>query len=327
MSGAFSNIGLDACTKLDVYDAWGTTMQKINRDAADGWKASCTRNCTVNEWTDRSVKPAACRPKAQMAVLTSSEIAVLEMNLYKSETIRTVSRSIELRLKSGGVLADADHRISWAAAVGSVAGWLSLSTLNGVVDSSASTAEVHATASGTGLGDTATTGPITTNITFHSSATLMKSSDFVNGTNKQTITVRLNIFAVPYVTETHVTIIRSSGDPVRQGESVEAGDQLTVTVHAFDAEGLPIVRAEVPLRLDVLGNLNKNHSTPLAQTGSGTNTYKARIPELWVREPETVQSEVFAASCSQRKAAVGCCRLLCPAVMPILASLLDRWAC
>jgi hypothetical protein len=77
-----------------------------------------------------------------------------------------------------------------------------------------------------------------------------------------------------------------------------------VFVKAFDAEGLPISRADLPLRLDILGSLNKNHSTPLAQTSNGTNVYKATIPELWVREPETVQSEA-----SLPVAVVGRCAL------------------
>ena len=41
-----------------------------------------------------------------MAVLASSEIDVLEMPLYKSDSVRTVARSVEFRLKQGDVLAD-----------------------------------------------------------------------------------------------------------------------------------------------------------------------------------------------------------------------------
>jgi hypothetical protein len=295
MVGAFdSPIGLDTCTKLEVYNAWGATMQKAYSDASAGWKASCSRrNCTVDEWQDRGETLAVCRQKAQMTVLASSEIAVLEMTLYKSASVRAVSQSIELRLKSGDVLDDADHRIHWTAAVGSASSWLSLSSLNGSLHSSASAAEVRATASGAGLGDTATTGAMTMGIAFHCSAALMSNSDFVNGTGVRTITVRLNVFAVPYVNETHVTITRSSDRRVGPGGPVDAGDQLTVTVKAFDAEGLPIARPDLPLRLDIWGNLNKNHSTPLTQAGNFTNTYKATIPELWVREPETVRSDVL----------------------------------
>jgi hypothetical protein len=291
MAGAFDDIGLDACGKLAVYKAWGTTMQTVYEDASAGWDMRCARDCTVDEWMDPSVAPPRCRLKAQMAVLASSEIDVLEMPLYKSDSVRTVARSVEFRLKQGDVLADARHRITWTAQ--SAADWLSLDCLNGFVHSSASTAELRATANGNGIGDTATTGPVTTSITFSSTAALMSSSDFVNGTNVRTITVHLNIFAVPYVSETHVTIVGSSGQILRPGEPIEAGDRLTVTVKAFDVEGLPIARADLPLRLDILGNLNNNHGSPLAQSGNGSNTYKATIPELWVKEPESVQSEAF----------------------------------
>jgi hypothetical protein len=304
MAGAFDlPIGLDACTKLEVYEAWGATMQAVYSDVSAAWKDNC-RNCTAEEWQDRNATPAVCRRKAQMTVLASSELAVLEMTLYKSASVRAVSQSIELRLKSGDVLDDADHRIHWTAAVGSAASWLSLSSVSGSVHSSASAAEVRVAADGTGLSDTATTGALTTNITFNSSAALMGKGDFVNGTDVRTITVRLSVFAVPYVSETHVTITSSSDRPVRPGEPVDAGDQLTVTVTACDAEGLPIARPDLPLRLDIWGNLNKNRSTPLTQAGNVTNTYKATIPELWVREPETVQSDVVprrAYQCPIRK--------------------------
>jgi hypothetical protein len=236
-----------------------------------------------------------------MTVQASSEL--VEMTLYKSESVRTVSRSIEFRLQTGDI--PMHNPISWTA--GAAADWLSLDLSSGSVHSSASFSAVRATAHGSGCGDTATTGPIISSITFHSRMTLTTSDAFANGTELLTIAVRLNIFAVPYVSEAHVTIVSSSGHTVRPGEPVDAGDQLTVTVKAVDAEGLPIARADLPLRLDILGSLNKHHSTPLAQTSNGTNTYKATIPELWVREPETVQSEVFAASLPM--AVVGCCAL------------------
>ena len=233
-----------------------------------------------------------------MTVQASSEL--VELALYKSESVRTVSRSIEFRLQTGDI--PMDNPVAWKA--GAAADWLSLDRSSGSVHSSASFSAVRATAHGSGRGDTATTGPIISSITFRSSMTLTTSDAFVNGTELQTIAVRLSIFAVPYVSEAHVTINSSSGNTVRLGDPVDAGDQLTVFVKAFDAEGLPISRADLPLRLDILGSLNKNHSTPLAQTSNGTNVYKATIPELWVREPETVQSEA-----SLPVAVVGRCAL------------------
>jgi hypothetical protein len=57
---------------------------------------------------------------------------------------------------------------------------------------------------------------------------------------------------------------------------------------------LPISRPDLQLRLEIRGNLNKNHSIPLQLKADGTSVYTANISETWVREQETVQS---AASC------------------------------
>jgi hypothetical protein len=159
-----------------------------------------------------------------------------------------------------------------------------------------------AKADGAGLGDTATTGPYNTTLTFHSSAVLMTPSDFINGTNQQTISVRLSIVAVPYVNETQVTITRSrsSGAPVGPAEPIEAGEKLTVSVKAVDFEGLPISRPDLQLRLEIRGNLNKNHSIPLQLMADGTSVYTASISETWVREQETVQSDAFGLFRSPR---------------------------
>jgi hypothetical protein len=193
-------------------------------------------------------------------------------------------------LKIGDIDSDEKHIIHWNATLGSHSSWLSLSLPNGSVHSAQSVADMVAKADGAGLGDTATTGPYNTTLTFHSSAVLMTPGDFVNGTDQQTITVRLSIFAKPYVNETHMTISRSSGAPVGPAEPIEAGEKLTVSVKAFDFEGLPISRPDLQLRLEIWGNLNKNHSIPLQLKADGTSVYTANISETWVREQETVQS-------------------------------------
>jgi hypothetical protein len=228
-----------------------------------------------------------------MAILASREVAVLKFALIKSKLDKTVSRPIELRLKNGGIDSDENHIIHWNATLGSGSSWLSLSRLNGSVHSAKSVADMVAKADGAGLGDTATTGPHNTTLTFHSSAVLMTPGDFVNGTNQQTIIVRLSIIAKPYVDATHVTISRSSGTPVGLAEPIEAGEKLTVSVKAVDSEGLPISRPDLQLRLEIRGNLNKNHSIPLQLMADGTSLYTANISESWMREQETVQSDAF----------------------------------
>jgi hypothetical protein len=282
------------CRKLS-----SVTVRCSDRYVAQGVDGKCVEaTCTGDEWADESGR---CRQKAQMTVQASSE--QLEMTLYKSESVRSVSRSVEFRLQTGDI--PSTNPISWEAKA--AADWLSLDLSSGSVHSSASFSVVRVTANGKGCGDTSTTELIDSRITFRSRTALMTSNAFVNGTEHLTIDVRLRIIAIPYVNDSHVTILSSSGHTVRLGESVDAGDQLTVTVEAVDAEGLPIVRPDLPLRLDIVGKLNKHRSTPLAQTSNASNTYKATVPELWVREPETVQSEVFAPSLPI--AVIGCCAL------------------
>ena len=290
-------MGLDSddqyhkCIKSKVYSAWGATLQIYYPT----WgSVVCREVCDADsEWKDP--RTGNCKRKAQMAILASSEVAVLEFTLVKSKIDKTVSQQIQLRLKNGDIAADLDHIIHWNATLGSGSSWLSLSLSNGSVHSAKSVADMVAKADGAGLGDTATTWHYNTTLTFHSSAVLMTPGDFVNGTDQQTITVRLSIFAKPYVDEKNVNISRSrsSGTPVGPAEPIEAGEKLTVSVKAVDFEGLPISRPELQLRLEIRGNLNKNHSIPLQLKADGASVYTANISETWVREQETVQSDAF----------------------------------
>ena len=100
----FNSIGLDTdknctsraacdCVKKAVYDAWGSTF----RNAYPSWGALClSENCALTEWKDPQT--GNCRRKALLAVLASTEVSVVNMALIKSEEVRTVSQTIELRL-------------------------------------------------------------------------------------------------------------------------------------------------------------------------------------------------------------------------------------
>ena len=305
-AGAFDSAdSLNECSLWKLYTAWGVPMERVyKRQAESSWRLACgrTNNGTCNldmQWKDPQT--GVCRRKALLAVLALTEVTVLEMALVKSKEVQSVSQSIEIRLKDGDIAADSDRIIHWTVVGGSAATWLSLAPLSGSLYSSESVAAVKAAADGAGLRDTSTTGPYSTTLVFNSTARLMNRSDFVNGTDQQTITVRLSIVARPYVNETHVTITRSSGLPVGPAEPIEAGEKLTVSVKAVDFEGLPISRPDLQLRLEIRGNLNKNHSIPLQLKADGTNMYTANISETWVREQETVQSAasgLFRSPCA-----------------------------
>jgi len=114
-----------------------------------------------------------------------------------------------------------------------------------------------------------------------------------------------------------VTISRSSGTPVGPAEPIEAGEKLTVSVKAVDFEGLPISRPDLQLRLEIRGNLNKNHSILLQLKADGTNVYTANISETWVREPETVLSAAFGLfrlPCGSRRVVQPCAAVACTAL-------------
>jgi hypothetical protein len=228
-----------------------------------------------------------------MTVQASS--AVLEITVIKSRNTTTRTATAELRLKSGDVKYDTNgHRIKWTADASK--SWLTLHSKTGFVHSSNPVADVIVTADSAGFNDTAQSGPLTATITFRCEpeGPGMTTSDFVGGTEVRTIEVRLTITAVPYVSDSHVVITSSaSGRIVQPGEPVEAGDRLTVAVKAVDADGLPISRRDLQLAVEVRGKLNRGrHSAPLEPNSAGSNVYTATIPENWIKEPETVESDV-----------------------------------
>jgi hypothetical protein len=183
-----------------------------------------------------------------MAVRAAS--TALEMTLLKSNTSVTVSYPIELRLKSGSIDADPKHRIEWSATWPS--GWLSLDRLSGPVHSTAPVAEIIATANGSGLNDTMRSGPVFTSITFDSSAAAMTSSDFVQGTNVQTIAVRLTINANVYLEADDVQLLSADGAPI-EGGSVKASTDLRVNVYTRDCERQPIQRPDQNIVVQLQG--------------------------------------------------------------------------
>jgi hypothetical protein len=80
-----------------------------------------------------------------MTVQFSSD--TVQMTVVKSKSDMSAKASAELRLKSGDVLDDAEHRIGWTAALATTS-WLKLSTSAGVVHSSRPIAEVPVIAEG-----------------------------------------------------------------------------------------------------------------------------------------------------------------------------------
>ncbi len=198
----------------------------------------------------------------------------------------TVEAEVEVRLKSGNV-----DEIQCTALPGTNSGWLSMGGLSGNVSSARPIATMTVIANGTGLRDTAASGPIRSNITVEAKVTL-GDLIFVNGTRLQTIDLELSIIALPYIDESHVTITSSSsGRAVKLGESVDAGDRLVVSVKAFDADHLPISRKDLQLTVEVKGKLNGVQRAPLEPDSIGTNVYTAAIPENWIKTPETVESD------------------------------------
>jgi hypothetical protein len=130
----------------------------------------------------------------------------------------------------------------------------------------------------------------------------------------QTIAVHLTIKAVPYVEASDVTVATSARRVVQLGDPISAGDQLTVTVKAFDAERIPISRSDLDLHLQLKGKLNTiGTQLPLKLADSVTtvynpitgrnesskNVYMATVPEDWIRSPEAVQLIISSGATSE----------------------------
>jgi hypothetical protein len=114
--------------KKAVYDAWGFPF----RDVYSTWGPLClSENCTLTEWRDPQT--AVCRRKALLAVLASTEVSVVEMVLVKSKDVRSISQSIELRLKDGDIAADPDRIIHWTVVDECKAPWLRFAPVSGLL--------------------------------------------------------------------------------------------------------------------------------------------------------------------------------------------------
>jgi hypothetical protein len=184
----------------------------------------------------------------------------------------------------------------WTASLGANSSGLNLNIYSGFVHSGKPVAEIMVIANGTGLNDTARSGPIATSISFNSTSKRMLRSDFVDGTDVRTIKVQLTIVAVPDIQESYVIITSSSGRPV-QSDRVDAGDRLTVAVYAFDFERRPISRPDLLLSVELEGKLNKVSASLPLRLVTGTNIYNATIPENWIREPEEIKRDILPMPC------------------------------
>jgi hypothetical protein len=85
----------------------------------------------------------------------------------------------------------------------------------------------------------------------------------------------------------NMTVRTSSGMDVVDGVQVEAGEKLTVRFAAFDLDGQPISRPNLGIELNISGRFNGANGMPLQLVENGT-FYEARLPEIWIREPEPV---------------------------------------
>jgi hypothetical protein len=277
--------------------------------AAGGVSGTCIKDTTAcnatSEWRDPTTRK--CRQKADMAVRASSD--TLQMTLMKISSSASVKAQLEVRLKSGDV-----PEIQWQASLGTGSSWLSLSTSSGSVSSSQPVVVITVIANGTGLSDTAITGPMISSVTIRSTvrSNASKDSIFVVGAEVQTIPVHLTVTAVPYVHGSDLSLTSSSGRVVQPDEPVDAGDRLSIKVRAYDAQRMPISRKDLQMTAEFSGNLNGRYTAPLVLDSSGSNLYITTVPESWIREAEPVQSEAVL-----RHAALAAFRVHCGMIVPL----------
>jgi hypothetical protein len=77
------------------------------------------------------------------------------------------------------------------------------------------------------------------------------------------------------------------------------------------------------LIVEVRGTLNGVYSKPLElnSTTSSTNVYTATIPENWIKEPETVESDVLPSSAASLRSPAFVRPLCCPLELDRFGSL------
>jgi hypothetical protein len=292
--------------ELDQAGVRCVLLDSVNVGCADGYVATgvggtCRDSavrCDASEWQDQTTRK--CRLKA--AIVVQATTTTLAMTLIKTMSVNSSVTQLQVRLKSGDVDA-----IQWSASLSLsdtlperalLGSWLRLGSPTGVVSTGVvSTARpvdtIAVFANAAGLNDTYTTGPLTSTITVR--GTSASGPVFVEGGDTQTIAVQLTIRALPYISDSHVLITDSAARVVRPGGSVSAGDRLTVSVTAVDADGLPICRPDIQLAVAFRGKLNGDHRATLESDGS-PNVYTASISELWLRDPEEIEVEVSSAS-------------------------------
>jgi hypothetical protein len=129
------------------------------------------------------------------------------------------------------------------------------------------------------LADTAVSGPLRANIMV-SSLIAGRSDLFENGTQLSVIDVEVTVSATPCLTSADVLVQTSSGETLREGGEVTAGDTLTIVVSAFDFMRLPISRPALQITGFLLESRGALKTIQLQHRQS--NAYRGEVPSSWI---------------------------------------------
>jgi surface protein len=284
LKGAFDStpISVSPCA---VYNAWGGTLQA----AYPTWRALCTECIDTIEWWDPTTN--RCRQKPAVAVSGSS--TDVSMIVVKTNKTKTNRGTVQVRLTSGDV--DPSAPVHWTAVLRPNTPWLSCNMLNGTVDGRSSTGTFVVDADASGKKDTGRASPLRSTITV---ASTLKSANgsvqFLEGSDRRTIEVSVQVVAVAYLAENDITISSKEDRQPFALSRIPVSTSLTVTVVTHDCDRLPIERdQQLKLRL-WKSTAASSESRNITFLYAGNGSFNAEIPGTALYDPASYQLEVCA---------------------------------
>jgi hypothetical protein len=199
-----------------------------------------------------------------------------------------------VRLSSGDV--DPSAPVEWTAVLSPNTTWLTCNVLNGTVDGRTSTATFVVDADASGKTDTGGASPLRSTITVTSKMNLANGSvQFLDGSDRRTIEVSVQVVAVAYLAERDITVSsKEDRQPVTLSR-IPVATSLTVTVVTYDCDRLPIERdQQLKLRLwKSAAASSDSRNITLLYAGNGC-AFNAEIPGTALSDPGAYQLEVSA---------------------------------
>jgi hypothetical protein len=171
--------------------------------------------------------------------------------------------------------------------------WLSCNVLNGAVDGRSTTGTIVVDADASGEKDTGAVSPLRSTITVTSTMNAANGSvQFLEGSDRRTINVSVQVVAVAYLTENDVSVSSKEDRRPVTLTRIPAATSLVVTIVTYDCDRLLIKRdQQLKLRLwKSTAASSESRITTFLYAGNGS--FNAEIPGTALSDPGAYQLEV-----------------------------------